>query len=108
MNRKRHTYHVYIMTNRYHTVLYIGVTGKGLLRSLEHIKRSNSGFTKKYNLDKLVYFERFTEVRDAISREKQIKKWSRKKKEWLIGMNNPNWEDLFVRFTNKNRPLCSH
>jgi len=101
-HRKRHIYHVYIMTNRYHTVLYTGMTGRGLFRILEHIKQKNPGFTKKYNLNKLVYLERFTEVLDAIAREKQIKKWSRKKKIWLIEKENPNWDDLFVKYTNKN------
>lgn len=73
-NRRQHIYHVYIMTNRHHTVLYTGMTGKGLFRIHEHIEQVNPGFTKKYNLDKLVYLERFTKVWDAIAREKQIKK----------------------------------
>ena len=101
MKRKKHIYHVYIMTNRHHTVLYIGMTGRGLFRIKEHIDKVNPGFTKKYNLNKLVYLERFTEVSDAIAREKQLKKWSRKKKEWLIEKYNPKWEDLFLKYTKK-------
>jgi len=103
MRRNKHIYHVYIMTNRHHTVLYIGVTGRGLLRIKEHIDKVNPGFTKKYNVNKLVYIERFTEVIEAIAREKQLKKWSRKKKEWLIEKYNPKWEDLFLKYTNKKK-----
>lgn len=90
------------MTNRYHTVLYTGMTGKGLFRIHEHIEKKNTGFTKKYNINKLVYLERNTEVIDAIAREKQIKKWSRKKKMWLIENDNPEWDDLFVKYAFKN------
>ncbi len=103
MKRERHIYHVYILTNRHHRVLYIGMTGKGLFRIKEHIDKVNPGFTKKYNVNKLIYIERFTEVTDAIAREKQLKKWSRKKKEWLIEKNNPEWEDLFLKYTNGNK-----
>jgi putative endonuclease len=74
MKRDQHIYHVYIMTNLHHTVLYTGMTGKGLFRIYEHIQKLNPGFTKTYNINKLVYLERFTEVTDAIAREKQIKK----------------------------------
>ena len=103
MKKKKHIYHVYIMTNRYQTVLYVGMTGKGLFRIKEHIDKVHPGFTKKYNLNKLVYLERFTEVLDAIAREKQIKKWSRKKKVWLIEKYNPEWEGLFLKHRNKKR-----
>ncbi len=100
MRKKNHIYHVYIMTNRHHTVLYIGVTGRGLLRIREHIEKKNPGFTKKYNINKLVYMERFSEVTVAIAREKQLKKWSRKKKIWLIEKQNPEWEDLYLKYSN--------
>jgi len=99
MKMKRHNYHVYIMTNMHHTVFYVGMTGRGLFRIEEHIEETNPGFTTKYNLNKLVYLEHFTEVLDAISREKQIKKWSRKKKIRLIEKYNPNWDDLFLKYT---------
>jgi putative endonuclease len=79
------------------------MTGKGLFRIKEHIDKVNPGFTNKYNVNKLIYIERFTEVTDAIAREKQLKKWSRKKKEWLIGKNNPEWKDLFLKYTNGNK-----
>jgi len=99
MSKKRHIYHVYMMTNRHHTMLYIGVTGRGLARIVEHIEKRNDGFTKKFNINKLVYFEAFSQVLDAIAREKQLKSWSRKKKEWLIEMENPNWEDLLLKYS---------
>ncbi len=109
MNRKRHIYHAYIVTNRHHTVLYTGMTGKGLFRIFEHIEKTNPGFTKRYNLDKLVYLERFTEVRNALAREKQIKKWRREKKIWMIEKYNPGWEDLFLKYTRKaNKSNESH
>lgn len=101
MKMKKHIYHVYIMTNRYHTVFYTGMTGKGLFRIQEHIEKKNPGFTKKYNINKLVYLQRFTEVTEAIAREKQLKKWSRKKKVWLIEKYNPHWKDLFLNYTQK-------
>lgn len=94
-------YHTYIMTNRHHTVLYVGVTGRGLLRIMEHIEKKVPGFTSKYNVNKLVYIEEHTEVMDAINREKQLKKWSRKKKVWLIEEQNPDWEDLFLKYVAK-------
>ncbi len=101
MKRKRHIYHVYIVTNRHHTVLYTGMTGKGLFRIFEHIEKTQPGFTKRYNLDKLVCLERYTEVTDALAREKQIKKWRREKKIRLIEKYNPAWEDLFLKYTRK-------
>jgi len=103
MKKPKHLYHVYIMTNRWHTVLYTGMTGWGLLRIWQHIEKIKPGFTKRYNINKLVYLEEFTEVTQAIAREKQIKRWSRKKKEWLIEKQNPNWEDLFVKYTTRKK-----
>ena len=91
------SYWVYILTNQRHTVLYIGITN-GLERRLwqhsgsEQIKRSS--FTYRYNLDKLIYFESYPDARQAIAREKQIKRWTRAKKEQLIAMVNPEWRDL--------------
>ena len=79
------------------------MTGKGLFRIKEHIDEVNPGFTKKYNLNKLVYLERFSEVTKAIAREKQLKKWSRKKKVWLIEKYNPDWEDLFLKYTTQKK-----
>ncbi len=91
-------YHVYIMTNRHHTVLYTGMTGLGPDRIRQHRRGEVQGFTKRYNLNKLVHLEEFEEVLDAIAREKQIKRWSRKKKIALIERYNPEWKDLYEDF----------
>ena len=88
-------YFVYIMTNKIHNVLYIGVTGDLARRVMEHKQGLVDGFTKKYNVNKLVYAEPFDYVIDAIGREKQIKGGSRKKKVELIAQLNPQWLDLF-------------
>ena len=87
-------YFTYILTNRANTVLYIGMTNDLERRMYEHKNHLIPGFTDRYNVEKLVYFEYTTDVLAAIEREKQWKKWSRKKKEWLIGRINPQWEDL--------------
>ena len=87
------TYYVYIMTNRSKT-LYVGITSALVRRVYEHKQKLLEGFTKKYNITKLVYFENTTDVMVAISREKQIKGWLRRKKIALIESANPNWKDL--------------
>ncbi len=87
-------YYVYIMTNRYNTVLYTGVTNNLLRRVWEHRNGRGSQFTSKYRVTKLVYFEETTDVRAAIAREKQIKAGSRAKKIALIESINPEWLDL--------------
>jgi len=74
--------------------LYIGVTNSLERRVLEHKNNLVPGFTKKYSCHKLVYFEHFTDIETAIAREKQLKKWRRKKKEFLIRTMNPSWKDL--------------
>jgi len=89
------TYCVYIMTNIHHTVLYTGVTNNLKRRVLEHKNKLGSAFTKKYHVDRLVYFECGGEIEAAILREKQIKAGSRKKKLELINSFNPEWRDLF-------------
>jgi len=86
---------VYILTNKNNTVLYTGVTSNLVKRTIQHKEKSVPGFTKRYNIDKLVYFEFYTDIRDAIAREKQIKAGSRKKKIELIESMNPEWSDLF-------------
>lgn len=86
-------YYVYIMTNRSGT-LYVGVTNDLARRVHEHKNKLIPGFTAKYNITKLVYFESTTDVRTAIAREKQIKGWLRAKKIALIESVNPNWDDL--------------
>jgi len=67
-------------------------------RIFEHKNKLNNGFTKKYNLDKLVYFELFSEINDAIRREKELKKWRREKKNKLVETMNPLWRDLSLDF----------
>ena len=90
-NRK--TYYVYIMTNRSRT-LYIGVTNNIKRRVHQHRTGRAEGFTHRYRIDLLVYIETFTDVHSAIEREKQIKRWRRKKKLQLIERDNPDWRDL--------------
>ena len=86
-------YYVYIMTNRSRT-LYTGVTSNLVRRVYEHKNKLVDGFTKKYNITRLVYYESTNEVRPAIAREKQIKGWLRKRKVALIESMNPEWKDL--------------
>ena len=87
-------YYVYITTNKNNTVLYTGVTNNLERRMHEHKTKANRGFTSKYNVYKLVYFEHFTDINQAIAREKQLKKWRRAWKEALINEMNPDWNDL--------------
>ncbi|MBN7817994.1 GIY-YIG nuclease family protein [Algoriphagus pacificus] len=87
---------VYIMSNARNTVLYTGVTNDLIRRVQEHKNRLNpNSFTFQYNLNKLVYYESFNSIEEAIDREKQIKGRSRKKKEELINSINPEWKDLW-------------
>ena len=87
-------YFVYILANWNDSVLYIGVTGNLPRRLYEHRNGLADGFTKKYNIHKLVYYEHTNDVYSAISREKQLKKWRREKKNQLIEQLNPQWRDL--------------
>jgi putative endonuclease len=91
-------YFVYIMTNAHNTVLYTGVTNNLHRRVLEHRSGKGGGFTKKYNIVKLVYYESGEDVNIAIFREKQIKAGSRRKKIELINSINPEWKDLFEEY----------
>ncbi|MCZ7602734.1 MAG: GIY-YIG nuclease family protein [Melioribacteraceae bacterium] len=86
-------YYLYIMTNKSRT-LYTGVTNDLNRRVYEHKQKLIKGFTSKYNITKLVYYEEYNDINDAIRREKQIKGWSRKKKIELIESINPEWKDL--------------
>ena len=92
--QKKH-YYVYIMTNKFNTVLYTGFTNDLARRVYEHKNHFVEGFTKKYRVDKLVYYEVFDDPDNAISREKQIKAGSRKKKVELIDGFNKEWKDLY-------------
>ena len=87
-------YFVYILSNWNDSVVYIGVTSNLPKRLYEHRNGLADGFTKKYNVHKLVYFEQTNDVYTAISREKQLKNWSRTKKNALISHQNPTWRDL--------------
>lgn len=89
-------YYIYMITNKSNTVLYTGVTNNLERRVREHRSRLVPGFTNKYNLTKLVYFEQGPDIRSAIAREKQIKGWIRAKKNDLVETVNPRWIDLFA------------
>jgi putative endonuclease len=88
------TYYMYMMTNRSRVVLYTGVTNSLERRLWFHGNASNCSFTKRHKVDRLVCYETHEDVRDAISREKEIKGWRREKKNDLIQKSNPKWEDL--------------
>jgi putative endonuclease len=89
---------VYIMTNKYNKVLYTGVTSNVFKRVNEHKEKQIEGFTSRYSVTKLVYYEEFETMPEAIAREKQIKGGSRQKKLDLIKSKNPEWKDLYEDF----------
>lgn len=91
-----HNYYVYIITNKNKTVLYIGITNNLVDRLYYHNnpEAHSKHFSHKYRCKYLIYYEHFLEVETAISREKQLKKWNRAKKEFLINLKNPNWDFL--------------
>ena len=89
------TSYVYITSNKHRNVIYIGVTSDLIRRVYEHKNKLVSGFTKKYNVDTLVYYEVHESITTAIMREKQLKGWSRQKKNRLIKSLNPGWYDLY-------------
>ena len=86
--------YVYILSNEYRNVLYIGVTNNLQRRYQEHLSGAVDGFTKKYHVHCLLYYEQYNHIEEAIEREKQLKRWSRSKKEWLIKQMNPEMVDL--------------
>jgi putative endonuclease len=88
-------YFVYILANRWNLVLYTGITSDLVRRVFEHREKLVEGFTRKYNVYKLIYYEVYTDVMEAIAREKQIKGYSRKKKAALIEKTNSKWNDLY-------------
>ncbi|TXL76785.1 GIY-YIG nuclease family protein [Vineibacter terrae] len=89
----RATY-VYILTNKNRNVMYVGVTSELERRIMQHRSKALDGFTARYNVDRLVYVEEHPSPSDAIAREKQLKGWSRSKKNVLVGAANPEWKDL--------------
>jgi len=88
-------YYVYILASRRNGTLYIGVTNDLIRRVYEHKNGLIRGFTKRYNVHNLVYYEQTNDINSAINREKQLKKWYRKWKIELIERNNPDWNDLY-------------
>ena len=89
-------YCVYILTNRDNKVLYIGFTGNLKERIYQHKTGLVKGFTEKYNVNRLVYFEHFNNIDDAKRREKAMKKWRRSWKEELISKSNPSWAEVLI------------
>lgn len=89
-----HQYWVYILSNKTRSVLYIGVTNNLYKRFIEHKTRIISGFTEKYKCHYLIYFEEYQDINEAIAREKELKGWTRNKKEKLIRSKNPSLNDL--------------
>jgi putative endonuclease len=89
------SYYVYILASRTGGTLYVGVTNDLIRRIYDHKSKSTEGFTEKYDVIKLVYFEQFDDPENAIKREKRLKKWSRAWKISLIEKDNPDWHDLY-------------
>ena len=89
-----HHYYVYLMTNWNNKVMYVGITNNLERRVYEHKQKLLKGFTEKYKVNKLVYFEETGDVWEALAREKEIKKWRREKKNNLVQSLNPRWIDL--------------
>ncbi|TSC92705.1 MAG: putative Endonuclease [Candidatus Berkelbacteria bacterium Licking1014_85] len=93
-------YYVYILSNKKNGTLYIGITSNLIKRIWEHKNKIVKGFTQKYSVDKLVYFEQFTSSEEAITREKQLKNWRRQWKINQIEKENPIWKDLYEEIIN--------
>jgi putative endonuclease len=99
-----HDYWVYILTNKHRTTLYIGVTNDIEVRLWEHRWGENNGFAKRYHLNRLVWFEHFRDVNDAIACEKRLKGWLRRRKIELIEKTNPHWLDLSAQWDEQIKP----
>ncbi len=91
-----HIYYTYILSNKTNNVIYVGVTNDLVRRCFEHKSKRIKGFTEKYNVDKLVYYEVFDWIDLAIDREKKLKGYSRIKKDAIIIKANPTWKDLYT------------
>src|SRR5262245_45012699 len=100
-------YWVYILASRIGGTLYIGVTNNLVRRVYEHRTDLVEGFTKQYGVHRLVYFEQYDSIEQAILREKRLKKWNRAWKIQLIEENNPNWDDLYPRIAQPQYPCLS-
>jgi putative endonuclease len=103
MHRNSRTYYVYLLTNWNNQVMYLGVTNDLERRVYEHQNKLVEGFTKRYNVSKLVYYEMTTDVESALTREKEIKKWRREKKNRLVNELNPEWRDLSQDFSLRSK-----
>jgi putative endonuclease len=99
-------YYVYILSNAFRT-LYIGVTGDLFARMYEHKNAVVDGFTARYSIHRLVYFESTNDVNEAIEREKRLKRWVRRKKVALIERDNPGWKDLAASWFESKDPSAS-
>jgi putative endonuclease len=93
---KEHRYFVYILASQRNGTLYVGVTNDLSFRTAQHRDEALEGFTKKYRVHMLVWFEEYGDIGDAITREKRIKKWNRDWKLEMIEKSNPDWRDLFL------------
>lgn len=100
-------FYVYMMTNRSRVVLYTGITNSLMRRVSQHQNSEIEGFTKTYKVNRLVYYERYDDPRDAIAREKEIKGWRRAKKNALVEKMNPNWADLSPALFQNTRVIPS-
>ncbi len=98
---KEKVYYVYILASKRNGTLYTGVTNDLIRRVMEHKEKITKGFTSKYGVDKLVYYESFDNIKDAIKRESNIKAWKRKWKLELIEEDNKEWKDLFYELINE-------
>ncbi len=96
MSYNQKYYYIYILTNKLHTVLYIGMTSNISRRMYEHQNKLVPGFTAKYNVTKLIYITGTSDAYAAVSYERKLKGWSRAKKLKLIELHNPNWDDIIV------------
>jgi len=94
-SRGMNSYYVYILASRKNGTLYVGVTNDLVRRAYDHKSNVIQGFTEKYRVHNLVYYESYTDVRDALTREKRLKKWKRQWKINLIESDNPDWIDLY-------------
>jgi putative endonuclease len=93
-------YYVYILASTFNGTLYIGVTNNLVKRIWQHKNELVEGFSKKFNVHLLVYYEEYSDIREAIEREKRIKKWNRQWKVRLIEKDNPSWKDLYDKIIN--------
>src|ERR1017187_4927005 len=100
------TFYVYLLASKSRR-LYVGVTNNLERRLFEHKSKEFHGFTKKYNIDRLVYFEQTTDILSAITREKQIKRWNRSRKIRLVEAGNPTWDDLSAEWYKADSSLRS-